>query len=145
MLITDLLRKKGNEVYWIHPDSSVYEAITEMAEKNIGALVVMDGMEVVGMISERDYAKKVILQGRTSRETKVRDIMSSKVYYITPDKSIEECMALMTNHKFRHCPVIKDKKLLGIISIGDLVKEIISTQQVEIDHLTNYISNKYPA
>ncbi len=145
MLVTDLLRKKGNNVYVIHPDSTVYEAISKMAEKNIGALVVMDDMEVVGMISERDYAKKVILKGRTSQETKVREIMSPKVYYVTPDKSIEECMALMTNHKFRHCPVIHDNKLLGLISIGDLVKEIISTQKVEIDHLTNYISNKYPA
>ena len=144
MLVKTILKNKGNEVYGIKPDQTVYEAIEKMSEKGIGALVVMDDEKLSGIISERDYRDKVILKGRTSKTTKVKEIMTSDVYWITPRETIEECMALMTDKKFRHLPVMEDDTVIGVISIGDLVKQIISKQKVEIDHLKDYIGGTYP-
>ena len=145
MLISDILRSKGNQVYSIRPDNTVYEAIEKMADKNIGALLVMDGEELKGIISERDYRNKVILKGRTSKTTHVDEIMTPDVHWVTPGESIQECMALMTEKKFRHLPVRESGEVVGVVSIGDLVKGIISEQKVEINHLRDYINNTYPA
>lgn len=142
--IQEILRTKGTQIYDIDPEDTVYSAIEKMADKNIGALLVMRDGSLKGIISERDYRNKVILKGRTSKNTKVRDIMTSEVYCITPKESIEECMALMTNKKFRHLPVKEDDQVVGVVSIGDLVKAIISRQKVEIDHLRSYIDGSYP-
>jgi len=140
MTIKQLLDKKGREVYTISPDDSVFEAIRRMAERGIGALVVTnDEGEPVGIITERDYARKVILKGRSSKETPVREIMTEKVIFISPEHTIEEAMAIMTEKKIRHLPVLKEGRLDGIISIGDVVKAIIENQKFMIDQLTSYI------
>jgi len=139
MTIKQLLDRKGRGVYTIGPEESVYEAIRRMAEKGIGALVVTEGEEPVGILTERDYARKVILKGRSSKETAVREIMSSPVIFIRPEQTIEEAMAIMTEKKIRHLPVLEDGKLAGIISIGDVVKAIIENQKFMIDQLTSYI------
>ena len=144
MLVKTILKNKGNEVYGIKPDQTVYEAIEKMSDKGIGALVVMDDEKLCGIISERDYRDKVILKGRTSKTTKVKEIMTPDVYWVTTRETVEECMALMTDKKFRHLPVMKDDTVIGVISIGDLVKQIISKQKVEIDHLKDYIGGTYP-
>ncbi len=139
MTIKQLLDRKGRGVYTIGPEESVYEAIRRMAEKGIGALVVTEGEAPVGILTERDYARKVILKGRSSKETAVREIMSSPVIFIRPEQTIEEAMAIMTEKKIRHLPVLEDGKLTGIISIGDVVKAIIENQKFMIDQLTSYI------
>lgn len=144
MLIRDILNNKGNVVFSIHPDKTVYEAIELMSEKEIGALLVMDSGKLIGIISERDYRNKVILKGRTSKTTKVKEIMSSKIFGVTNAESVENCMALMTEEKIRHLPVIESNQVVGVISIGDLVKGIISQQKVEISHLRHYINGTYP-
>lgn len=138
--VSELLRDKGNQMWHIGPDASVYEAITLMAEKNVGALLVLQDARLVGMISERDYARKVILAGHSSRETPVRDVMSARVIYARPSETVEECMALMTDKHIRHLPVMEDDKLLGLVSIGDLVKAVIAEQKYIINQLENYIS-----
>ena len=138
--VKDILATKGNEVCSIDPDASVYDAMKRMAEKGIGALLVMEGTKVVGVISERDYARKVILQGRASRSTRVREIMTSHVLYAEPDQNIEECMALMTEKRVRHLPVMAGGQVIGVISIGDLVKSIITEQKFIIEQLERYIS-----
>jgi CBS domain-containing protein len=140
--VGQLLKAKGNQVWSINPDRSVLDALRMLAEKDVGALLVLEEEEVVGIFSERDYARKIILKGKTSRETQVREIMSKKVFYVTPDQAIEECMALMTMERIRHLPVLDDGKLAGIISIGDVVKTIISNQQFMIDQLEKYITGK---
>lgn len=144
MLIRDILRNKGSQVFHINPEETVYNAIEKMADKDIGALLVMEGEQLVGIISERDYRNKVILKGRTSKTTAVKEIMSSKVYCVTPTESVEQCLVLMTEHKFRHLPVIEDNIVAGVISIGDLVKATISQQKIEIHHLRHYITGTYP-
>ncbi|MCA1801608.1 MAG: CBS domain-containing protein [Rhodothermaceae bacterium] len=144
MLIGDILDHKGRDIYSVPPDSTVYEAIALMSEKNIGALLVLDGGEIAGIITERDYRNKVILQGRSSKTTPVRDIMTENVNYVTSKQTVRECMALMTSQKFRHCPVVDDGKLVGIVSIGDLVNAVITEQKVEINYLKNYITGSYP-
>lgn len=138
-LVKQLLRSKGFEVITVTPDTSVYEALQTMADKNIGALVVVDGDEVVGIISERDYARKVILQGKTSMKIPVQEIMTERVYIVNPENTIEQCMALMTEKRVRHLPVLENDKLVGIVSIGDAVKVIISNQEFMIEQLENYI------
>ena len=137
--VRDILRVKGHEVCCVAPDATVYEAVQLMAEKEIGALMVMEGEQVVGLISERDYARKVILQGRASSTTRVKEIMITPVVYTHLEQPIEECMALMTEKRTRHLPVIEDGKLAGIISIGDLVKAIITDQKFIIEQLERYI------
>lgn len=140
--VRDLLRIKGNEVWSIAPNASVYEALTLMAEKDIGALLVLDGGHLAGILSERDYARKIVLKGKTSRETAVREIMTDKVTWTRPEQTIEGCMALMTNKRIRHLPVLEEGRLIGVISIGDVVKSIISEQEFMIEQLENYITGK---
>jgi len=137
-----LLEEKGNQVWSIAPEASVYSALQLMADKGIGALLVLDQGKLVGVISERDYARKIVLLGKTSRETTVREIMSTKVYYVRPDQRIEECMALMTQKAVRHLPVMEGDALVGIISIGDVVKTIISEQQFIIEQLEQFITGR---
>jgi CBS domain-containing protein len=137
--IRQVLEEKGSEVITIEPDASVYRAIEIMAENGIGALVVMEGDRPVGLISERDYARKVILKGRSSRDTETRKVMATHVYCVRLDQTVEECMALMTDKRVRHLPVIEDDRMVGIVSIGDLVKSIITDQQFIIEQLEHYI------
>lgn len=145
MNVRDILNKKGMDVYYVPPETTVYDAIYKMSEHNIGALLVMSGDHMEGIVSERDYRNKVILKGRTSKETSVWEIMSSNVFCVSPEESIEGCMTLMTEQKFRHLPVVLDNgKVVGMISIGDLVKAIIDKQKVEIRYLRSYISGNYP-
>ncbi len=137
----DLLKIKSHQtVFSIAPDARVFEALQLMAEKDIGALVVLEGERVVGILSERDYARKVILRDRSSRETPVRDIMSTHVLYARPDQNTDECMAVMSANRLRHLPVVDDGRLVGMVSIGDLVKNTISEQQFIIGQLEHYIT-----
>jgi signal-transduction protein with cAMP-binding, CBS, and nucleotidyltransferase domain len=142
--VKDILDQKGHTAWTIGPEAKVLEALNLMAKKGIGALVVVDKDEdVIGILSERDYARKIILMGRQSQETPVHDIMTKEVYGVHYDTTAEECMALMTDKHIRHLPVCKDGKLAGIISIGDVVKAVIIQQKVTIENLENYIMGKY--
>jgi CBS domain-containing protein len=137
--VGQLLQAKGAHVVAIAPGARVFEALELMAEKDIGALVVVDDGRLVGIISERDYARKVILQGKSSHDTPVREIMTDRVVTIAPDQTVEECMALMTDNRFRHLPVTVSGRLAGVVSIGDLVKEVIADQEETIKQLEQYI------
>jgi CBS domain-containing protein len=141
--VKQMLEEKGSTVWTIAPDAKVFDALKLMAEKEVGALIVLEKGAVVGMISERDYARKIALMGRLSQDTPVREIMTIQVYCVHPSSSSEECMALMTDKRIRHLPVIEKDKLAGVISIGDVVKSIISQQKETIQHLENYIMGKY--
>ncbi len=142
--VGSILKHKGSEVWFVTPDQTVYEAIERMADKAVGALlVVLDG-KLVGIISERDYARKVILKGRSSRTTLVKEIMTSPVIFVTPAQAVDECMDIMTRNRIRHLPIMENEKVLGVVSIGDLVKWAVSEQEETIEHLQNYISSKYP-
>ena len=138
--VADILRAKGNTVWTIAPDTTVFDALSTMADKNVGALLVVTGAEVIGLISERDYARKVILHGKSSRQISVSEIMTTDVHFVRPDQNIEECMEQMTDKRVRHLPVIDNGRLAGIISIGDVVKAIIDNQDATIKHLENYIT-----
>ena len=138
--VKDILQTKGHDVIPITPDTKVYEALKIMAERNVGALVVLDGEAVAGILSERDYARKVILHGKSSRELQVREIMTSRVYYVHPEQNVQDCMAQMTDKHVRHLPVIDKERLVGIISIGDVVKTIMADQEDTIKLLENYIT-----
>jgi CBS domain-containing protein len=142
--IGTILKKKGSHVWSLPPEATVYEAIVMMAEKAIGALVVVAEEKPVGMLSERDYARKVVLKGKSSKETRLKEIMASPVITVTPDNTVDECMRIMTHHRIRHLPVLEGEKLAGVVSIGDLVNSIISAQAATIDQLRNYIAGKYP-
>lgn len=137
--VRDILEVKGRDIWSVGPDASVYDAMKLMADKEIGALMVMEGANLVGLISERDYARKVILKGRSSKSTQVKEIMTTRVVYTHPQQNIEECMAVMTEKRVRHLPVIDEGRLVGVISIGDLVKSIISEQKFIIEQLERYI------
>ena len=139
--VGDVLRVKGNAVLAAEPDATVYHALTVMAEKNIGALVVREGERVVGIFSERDYARQVILKGKASKETTVREIMTARVVYVRPAQTIDDCMALMTDKRIRHLPVMDEGQLIGLLSIGDVVKAVISEKQFLIEQLENYITS----
>lgn len=139
--LKQFLQHKGGEIWSVTSGSSVLSALQKMAEKNIGALLVIDEGKLVGILSERDYARKVALMGKVSKDTAVKDIMTQRVLYVRPDESVEDCMALMTEKHFRHLPVIDNKgKILGMISIGDVVRIVISKQKFIIAQLENYIS-----
>jgi len=137
--VRHLLEAKGREIWTVSPDNSVYEALKLMADKNIGALVVMDVNRMVGIFSERDYARKVVLKGKFSRDTPVREIMTTEVYSVTPERNLKECMAVMTQGRFRHLPVLVSQELVGVISIGDVVKALLSEQDFMIAQLENFI------
>ncbi|HAP26526.1 MAG: CBS domain-containing protein [Achromobacter sp.] len=141
--VAELLREKANHaVVTVSPDSSVFDAIKTMADRGIGAVVVVEGDVVLGMLTERDYARKIVLQDRSSRTTKVRDIMTDSVYYVSPTDTREHCMAMMTERHFRHLPVIDNDKLIGLLSIGDLVKDVMSEQKFIIHELERYITGE---
>jgi len=142
----EMLKNKTKEIWSVTPENTVFEALALMGEKEIGALMVMDDKsKVYGIISERDYARKVILKGKTSRDTKVAEIMTplDKMFTVKPDTSVEDCMVLITAKRIRHVPVFDDDKFVGLISIGDVVKSIISEKDMLIEHLSNYIAGKY--
>jgi len=138
--VKDVLQTKGHDVLSITPDATVYEALKIMADKNVGALVVLNGEAVAGLLSERDYARKVILHGKSSKEMQVREIMTAKVYYMRPEQTLQDCMAQMTDKRVRHLPVLEGTRLVGIISIGDVVKEIIADHESTIKLLEIYIT-----
>jgi len=140
-----ILKHKGGEIWSVSPDQSVYEAIEKMADKEVGALLVISEGKLVGVVSERDYARKVILKGRSSKDTLVKEIMTSQVMHINPHQSVDECMNIMTNHRIRHLPVMEAEQLVGMISIGDLVKWIITEQEETIKQLEHYIAGSFPA
>ncbi|MHB1058773.1 MAG: CBS domain-containing protein [Rhodanobacter sp.] len=139
--VKHLLQGKGNAIYSIAPDAPVLEAIKHMAEHRVGALLVMRGEQLLGVMSERDYARKVILQGRSSSQTAVSDIMSGTPLTVGPDTDVFDCMRLCTDSRIRHLPVVQDGKVVGVISIGDLVKAVIDTQAEQIEHLQRYITS----
>ncbi len=140
--ISDVLREKGRAVWTIDANASVFDALKLMAEKEIGALMVIEDGRLAGVMSERDYARKVVLLGRSSKNTPVREIMTRKVLYVKPEQTVEECMALMTDKHIRHMPVLDGDLMVGIVSIGDIVKSVISEQQFLISHLENYIRGR---
>lgn len=142
--VCSLLAAKGHEVWALQPESTVFEAISMMAEKGVGALLVLSGGRLVGIVSERDYARKVFLKGRSSKDTLVQEIMTSPVITVRPNDTVDECMHVVTANRIRHLPVLDGDRVVGVISIGDLVKAIIAAQAQTINHLTNYISGNYP-
>ena len=139
-----VLKRKGNDVWSVNADQTVFEAIEKMADKGVGALLVISGAKLAGIVSERDSARKVILKGRSSKTTLVSEIMSSPVITVTPDRTVDDCMSLMTSSRIRHLPIMQGDKIAGVVSIGDLVKWIVSEQDEAIEHLQNYISANYP-
>ena len=141
--IRAILEEKGSEVYAISPKATVYEAIAMMADKGVGALLVMEGEKLAGIVSERDYTRKVILKGRSSREALVEEIMTRDVITASPEITVADGMRLMTEHRIRHLPLVSEGRVVGVVSIGDLVKAIISEQEETIAHLTNYITGRY--
>jgi CBS domain-containing protein len=142
--VTMILAKKGSDIWSIPSDASVYSAVETMSEKGVGALLVVDDGHLVGVISERDYARKIILQGRSSKDTFVHEIMTPSPIIVGPCTTVNEAMQIMTDNRFRHLPVVDNDKVLGVVSIGDLVNWIISSQDETIQHLEHYITSQYP-
>ena len=138
--VSDILKSKGNDVWAVKPDDTVLDTLKLMAEKEIGALLVMEGEKLVGIVTERDYARKVILEGKSSKTSSVAEVMTKRVLCVSPKQTVDECMALMTDKRARHLPVLDHKHVVGVISIGDLVKETIKEQKILIDQLQHYIS-----
>lgn len=141
--ISEILHTKGNNVWCISPNATVFDAIERMAEKNIGALLVTEGDRLIGILSERDYTRKVALKGKSSKQTAVREIVTGEVIHVTPDHTVEECLRLMTDHRVRHLPVLDGNRIVGVVSIGDLVNWVISAQSSTIHQLQTYIAG-YP-
>jgi CBS domain-containing protein len=141
LTVRELLAKKGDQVWSVSPDATVYEALQLMADKNVGAVLVMSGRELHGILSERDYARQVILKGKTSRDTPVREIMTTRVVGVAPERTIEDCMALMTDKRIRHLPVMTSDGVIGVLSIGDVVKAVISEKEFLIEQLESYITS----
>ena len=138
--VGDILKSKGHDIWAVNPDDTVFDSLQLMAEKEIGALLVMDGDRLVGVVTERDYARKVILEGKSSKSSSVAEVMTKRVLCVSPERTIDECMALMTDKRARHLPVVDHKHVVGVVSIGDLVKALIAEQQILIDQLQNYIA-----
>ena len=138
--ISEILNRKGTNAWSISPDATVFEAIELMAEKNVGAVLVTEKGKLIGIVSERDYTRKVVLRGKASKTTSVREILSSQIIHVTPTHTVEDCMRLMTDHHIRHLPVLDNGKIMGIVSIGDLVNWIISAQHTTISQLQTYIT-----
>ena len=138
--VKDILNSKGHDVWSVRPDDTVFDTLQMMANKGVGALLVMEGEKLVGIVTERDYARKIILEGKSSKKSSVAEVMTSKVLCVSPERTVDECMALMTDKRARHLPVLDHKKVVGVVSIGDLVKAAMSEQQVLIDQLKHYIS-----
>jgi CBS domain-containing protein len=143
--VRSMLEHKGSEIFWLAPEATVYEAVAMMADKSVGALLVLSGGKLAGIVSERDYARKVILKGKHSHEMQVKEIMTSPVFTVSPSHSVEDCMRVITAHRVRHLPVMEGDVLVGIVSIGDVVRTIISTQAHAIEQLSGYIEGRYPA
>jgi CBS domain-containing protein len=143
--VRSMLRHKGPDIFWLAPEATVYEAVAMMADKGVGALLVIEAGRLAGIVSERDYARKVILKGKHSQETQVREIMTSSLITVTSEHSVDDCMRLITAHRVRHLPVVDGERLVGMVSIGDVVKSIISAQAHTIDQLSGYIEGRYPA
>ncbi len=141
--VNDLLRNRSKDIWSIEPNASVYSALEMMAEKDVGALLVVENRKLVGIFSERDYARKVILKGKASKDTPVSELMTREVFYVTPENTLEECMALMSAKRIRHLPVLDYGQLVNIVSLGDVVKRIISEQQFTIAELERYIGDDY--
>lgn len=140
--VREILRSKGEEVWSVAPDTSVYAALELMAEKDVGAVLVLERRRVVGIFSERDYARNVVLKGRASRGTNVREVMSSRVLYVHPDQTIDDCMSVMTRKHIRHLPVLEAERLIGIVSVGDVVKQVIADREYDIRQLEHYITGE---
>ena len=141
--VSQFLEKKGHDVWWVAPETTVFDALQLMANKKVGALLVLEEDSLVGVFSERDYARKVTLKGKSSKDTPVRDIMSTKIVCVTPNQTTEECMSLMTEKRVRHLPVMDGEKLIGIISIGDVVKAVIADREDVIEQLEHYITGTF--
>ncbi|MBA3607043.1 MAG: CBS domain-containing protein [Chthoniobacterales bacterium] len=142
--IEKILRRKSGQIWSVSPDATVYDAIALMAEKNVGALLVMENEQLVGIVSERDYSRKVMLRGKTSRNSTVREIMTTELTTANPRETVEDCLRFMTEKRIRHLPVVANGSLCGVISIGDLVKEVISAQSATLDQMRDYIAGGYP-
>jgi CBS domain-containing protein len=138
--VRDLLKAKGRDLWSVTPETTVYDTLRLMADKNIGAVLVLDGGQTVGIFTERDYARQVILKGKASKDTPVHEVMTTRVVFVRPEQTIEDCMALMTDKRCRHLPVLDEGRLAGVLSIGDVVKAVISEKQFIIEQLENYIS-----
>ncbi len=145
MFVENLLAQKNGQIWSITPDATVYEALVLMDQKNIGALLVMQGDTLIGILSERDYARKIIIKGKSSKETLVREVMTTVVCYVDKKTNMDECLAIMSDKRIRHLPVMEDGRLIGLVSIGDVVKGIISEQEIVIDDLYKYINGVYYA
>jgi CBS domain-containing protein len=138
--VRDLLKAKGRDLWSVTPETTVYDTLRLMADKNIGAVLILDGGQTVGIFTERDYARQVILKGKASKDTPVHEVMTTRVVFVRPEQTIEDCMALMTDKRCRHLPVLDEGRLVGVLSIGDVVKAVISEKQFIIEQLENYIS-----
>jgi len=137
--VAAILNSKGSDVWSVASKDTIFNAVQLMADKDIGSLIVMDGDKLVGIVTERDYARKVILEGKSSKDSAVDEVMTTRMLCVTPDRTVDECMALMTDKRVRHLPVLDDKRVVGVVSIGDLVKAVINEQQVIIEQLQDYI------
>ena len=143
--IAEILAKQKQKVQTIEPEATVFDAIEKMVEQNIGSILVADGDEILGIFTERDYLRRIVLKNRTSKSTAVREVMTSKLVCVDPGRSVEDCLAIVTQERIRHLPVLEQGRLVGIVSIGDLVKFLSKQRAIEIRYLTDYIAGKYPA
>ncbi|MBL8227812.1 MAG: CBS domain-containing protein [Bryobacterales bacterium] len=142
--IRKVLLRKSSDLFWLTPQHSVYDAVALMAERGVGALLIMENGRLAGFLSERDYARKMVLKGRSSKDTPIREIMSAPVFTVSPEHTIDECLRSMTDLRIRHLPVVEEDRVVGVVSIGDLVKWLVSAQEEKIQQLESYIAGAYP-